>query len=106
MTIKLRKRPTNDGPLKYVAGVYDVDYIVPGTGGAVPLGVIQRTDNARGVTICWQWAVTDPEGFIPDALGPLRVAGGAVPHKRDAIAALGAVAGEVTAHLAPAPEED
>jgi hypothetical protein len=102
-TVQLRKRPA-DGPGKFQAGVYDVDCRVPGSGGLVPLGVVSRTDNAKGVTICWQWAVTDPEGVIPDALGDLRVAGGAVPTKRDAVAQLAEAARTLTEHLSP-PED-
>lgn len=105
MNIRLRKRTADDGPCGYVPGVYDVDYRVPGSGGLVPFGVVNRTDNARGVTICWQWAVTDPEGIIPDALAHLRVAGGAVAHKRDAVAQLTDVARQLTDHLRP-PEDD
>lgn len=103
--IELRKRSTEVGPAKYQAGVYDADYRVPSTGGTVPFGVIHRTDNPAGVTICWQWAVTDPDNIIPDALAHLRVAGGAVARKRDAVAQLTDVARELTDHLRP-PEDD
>jgi hypothetical protein len=94
-TIKMRRvREPGADPARWKPGIYIAHYRPPGAPGYLPFAEVRRFD-VGGVTIAWHWDVHDPHQLLPIELDgvPLR---GAVAHKREAEAAIAAVAEGVT----------
>lgn len=92
--IKMRRvrDPHRISPPRWLPGLYVAHYRPPGAPGFLPFARIERRDFPF---VEWSWYIDDPHQLLPIELDVVTLRGEA-SHKRDAEAAVDAIAGQVT----------